>query len=42
MKKQEYEEGPKAKQKFEHAMTVLFRAPKSQKHKPKKRNKGKD
>jgi hypothetical protein len=41
MKKTEYREGPKAKQKFERAMTALFRAPKAVaiKQKPKK---GKD
>jgi len=38
MKKQEYAEGPKAKEKFERAMTALFQAKKTAK-KPKK---GKD
>jgi hypothetical protein len=30
------------REKFERAMTALFRAPKMPKHKPKKRKKGKD
>jgi len=38
MKKREYNEGPKAKEKFERAMTALFQAKKTVK-KPKK---GKD
>jgi hypothetical protein len=33
---------PKEKERFERAMTALFRAPKPPKHKPKKRKKGKD
>jgi len=39
--KKKYDEGPKAKDKFERAMTALFRAPKAAvvKKKPKK---GKD
>jgi hypothetical protein len=44
MKKTEYQEGPKAKEKFERTMTALFRAPKSvgpEKIK-KKAKKGKD
>jgi hypothetical protein len=41
--KSELTEGPKAQQKFEQAMSTLFKAPKPPKHKPKKRkNKGKD
>jgi hypothetical protein len=38
MKKTEYQEGPKAKKKFERAMTALFRASKTVavKQKPKK------
>ncbi len=44
MKKQEYEKGPKAKEKFENAMTALFQVKKTElaekiKKKPKK---GKD
>jgi hypothetical protein len=39
MKKPEYDEGPKAQQKFEQAMCTLFKAPKALKHKPKKRKK---
>jgi hypothetical protein len=39
----EYIEKPKAKERFERAMTVLFNAPKPPKHEPKKRKKrGKD
>jgi hypothetical protein len=38
----EYIEGKQAKERFEKAMTALFRAPKSPKHKPKERDKGKD
>ena len=44
MKKQEYKEGPKAKEKFERTMTALFQIPKSvgvEKIK-KKTKKGKD
>jgi hypothetical protein len=40
--KREYIEGKQAKERFEKAMTALFRAPKSPKHEPKKREKGKD
>jgi hypothetical protein len=44
MKKQEYEEGPKAKQKFERAMTALFQAKKMERAETikKKPKKGKD
>jgi hypothetical protein len=44
MKKQEYHEGPKAKEKFERTMTALFRVPKSVgvKKIKKKHRKGKD
>jgi hypothetical protein len=38
-----FDEGPKAKERFEQTMTALFKAPKPTKHAPKKRkNKGKD
>jgi hypothetical protein len=40
--KREYIEGKGATERFEKAMTKLFRAPKHPKHKPKKRKKGKD
>jgi hypothetical protein len=37
------QEGSKARERFEQAMSVLFKAPKPPKHKPKKRKKkGKD
>jgi len=44
MKKQEYNEGPKAKEKFERTMTALFQVPKSVgvKKIKKKATKGKD
>jgi hypothetical protein len=44
MKKPEYQEGPKAKEKFERAMTALFQVPKSvgAKKIKKKSQKGKD
>jgi hypothetical protein len=41
MKKQ-FEEGPKAKNNFEGAMAKLFKAKKPPKHKPKRRERGKD
>jgi hypothetical protein len=41
-KSSKYVEGTKAKENFERAMVTLFRAPKPPKHKPVKRNKGKD
>jgi hypothetical protein len=40
--KREYIEGKHAKERFEKVMTTLFRAPKSPKHKPEERKKGKD
>ena len=40
--KREYIEGKQAKERFEKIMAALFRAPKPPKHKPKKRDKGKD
>lgn len=44
MKKPEYQEGPKAKEKFERTMNALFRIPKSVgvKKIKKKAKKGKD
>jgi hypothetical protein len=44
MKKQEYEEGPKAKQKFERAMTAIFQVRKTERAEKikKKPKKGKD
>jgi len=42
-RKTEYVEGAKAHERFEHAMGILFKAPKATKHKPTKRKKkGKD
>jgi hypothetical protein len=43
MKKHKYHEGTEARERFDKAMTALFRAPKPPKHQPKKRKKkGKD
>jgi len=40
--KKKFEEGPKAKENFERAMSALFKVGKPPKHKPRKRKKGKD
>jgi hypothetical protein len=40
--KKTFHEGPKARKRFEEAMSGLFKAPKPPKHEPKKRKKGKD
>jgi hypothetical protein len=39
MKEKQYEEGPKARQKFEQAMAKLFRAPKTVNPESKKKGK---